>query len=75
MLFLKKDEEIEMIKAINGLLEQKVPYVRRNYTKATKIRTIFREEPIKLAQYIRGKRAWLDTYSYMCTSAMSCPKK
>jgi len=52
MLFLKKDEEIEMIKAINGLLDQQVPYVRRNYTK---VRTIIREEPIKLAQYIRGK--------------------
>jgi hypothetical protein len=35
-------EEIEMIKAINGLLDQKVPYVRRNYTKTTKIRTVAR---------------------------------
>lgn len=44
-----------MIKAINRLLDQKVPYVRRNYTKTTKIRTVIKEEPIKLAQYIRGK--------------------
>jgi len=54
-MFLKQGEEIKMIKAINGLLDQKVPYVRRNYTKTTKIRTVIGEEPIKLAQYIRGK--------------------
>ncbi len=54
-MFLKKPEEIEMIKAINHLLDKKVPYVRRNYTKTTKIRTVIRGEPIKLAQHIRGK--------------------
>jgi len=54
-MFLKQEDEIKMIKAINGLLDQKVPYVRRNYTKTTKIRTVIREEPIKLAQYIREK--------------------
>lgn len=41
-MFLKQGEEIEMIKAINTLLDQKFPYVRRNYTKTTKIRTVVR---------------------------------
>jgi len=52
-MFLKQDEEIKMIRAINNLLDQKVPYVRRNYTKTTKVRTVIKEEPIKLANYIR----------------------
>ena len=54
-MFLKQDEEIGMIKAINRALDTKVPYVRRNYTKTTRIRTVIREEPIQLARYIRGK--------------------
>ena len=70
MLFLKKDEEIEMIKAINNPLDQKVPNVRRKYNKATKIRTIFREEPRKLVQYIRGKSTEFISYFFdvfLCT--------
>ena len=51
---LKQDEKIGIFKAINLILDKKAPYVRRNYTKTTKIRTVIREEPIKLAQYIRG---------------------
>jgi len=53
-MFLRKDEEIEMIKAINRL-KDKVLYVSRNYTKTTKIRTFITDEPYKLEQYIRGK--------------------
>jgi len=45
------DEEV----CVNCGCVEKVPYVRRNYTKTTKIRTVIREEPVKLAQYIRGK--------------------
>ena len=54
-MFLKQDAEIEMIKTINQMLNERVPYERRNYTKTTKIRTVIGEEPIKLTQYIRGK--------------------
>jgi len=35
-MFLKQDMEIEMIKAINCILDKKVPYMRRNYIKAIK---------------------------------------
>jgi hypothetical protein len=51
---LKEDKEIKMRKNINDTLDTKVPNVRRNYTK-TNIRTVIREEPIKLAQYLRSK--------------------
>jgi len=60
-IFLKKDEEIEMIKPVNRLLDVKVPYVRRNYTKITKIRTVIKEEPINLGQHIRGKSTYKPT--------------
>jgi CRISPR/Cas system-associated endonuclease Cas1 len=54
-IFLKKDEEIQFIQAINKKLEKRVPY--RRYGKPTKarIKTVIKEEPIKLAQYIRNK--------------------
>jgi len=52
---LKKDKEIEVIKAINELLNKKVPYVHRNYTKTTRVRIVVRQKPIKLARYFRGK--------------------
>ena len=52
-----------MIKVINGVLDTKAPYVRRNYTKTTRIRTVIREEPIQLAQYIRGKSSEFNPYS------------
>ena len=55
-VFLRKEEEIETIEAINNLLDRKVPYVRRKWTKATKIRTVIREEPMKLVQYLRGNK-------------------
>ena len=64
-MFLKQDEEIEMIKAINHLLDKKVPDIRRNYTKTTKIRTVIREEPIKLVQYIRGNALTFPVNHYL----------
>ena len=63
-MFLKQDEEIAMIKAINRTLDIKVPYVRRNPTKTTRIRTVIREEPIKLAQYLRGKSPEYQPFVY-----------
>jgi len=60
---LKQDEKIGIFKAINLILDTKVPYVRRNYTKTTKTRIVIREEPIKLAQYIRNKRTSFMSFS------------
>ena len=44
------------MKAVDRLLNRKVPYVRRKWTKTTRIRTVIREEPVRLTQYIRGRR-------------------
>ena len=55
-MFLKYSEKFEMIKSIIEKLDEKIPYNRRNYSKTTKIRTIIKEETIKLAQYILEKK-------------------
>ena len=54
-VFLRKEEETEMIDALDKLPERKIPYVRRDWTKNTRIRTVVKEEPVRLTQYIRGK--------------------
>jgi len=54
-MFLERDEEIEMIKSLNKNLNQRVPDVRAHRRIKEKIRTIIKEDPIKQAQYIRGK--------------------
>jgi len=56
-IFLKPNEKLKIILEINRLFKRKVPYRRRNYSKTTTIRTVIKEEPIKLAQYIRGNKA------------------
>jgi len=53
--FLKP--KLKLILEINRLFKKKIPYVRRNYSKLTTIRTVINEEPIKLAQFLRGDRA------------------
>ena len=55
--FLKPKQKLKLILQINHLFKKKIPYVRRNYSKLTTIRTVINEEPIKLAQFLRGDRA------------------
>jgi hypothetical protein len=55
--FLKRDEKLKLILEVNRLFRRKIPYNRRNYSKRTMIRTMIREEPIKLAQYLRETKA------------------
>jgi len=50
--YLKPEEKLKLILEVNRLFKRKVPYKRRNFSKITTIRTITKEEPIKLAQYI-----------------------
>lgn len=54
--FLKRDEKLKLILEINRLFRRKIPYNRRNYSKRTLIKTVIREEPLKLAQYLRGTK-------------------
>jgi hypothetical protein len=45
-----------MIKAINGLFDNRIePQRIKKYCKYSTIKTAIREEPIKLAQYLRDK--------------------
>ena len=57
-IFLKPDEKLKLILALNRLFKKKVPYKRRNFSKTTTVRTIIKEEPIKLAQYLRGNKIY-----------------
>jgi len=57
-VFLKPNEKLKMILEVNRLFKKKVPYKRRNYSKTTTIRTIIKEEPIKLAQYLRENKTY-----------------
>ena len=53
-MFLNQKESYRMIKAINGLFDKRIKHQRiRKYGERSKIRTLIREEPIKLAQYLR----------------------
>jgi len=46
-----------MIKGINRLFDKRIKHQRiKKYGRRSKIRTIIREEPIKLAQYLRGEK-------------------
>ncbi len=55
-VFLKPNEKLKLILELIRLFKKKVPYKRRNFSKTTMIRTIIKEEPLKLAQYLRGNK-------------------
>ncbi len=56
-MFLKQKESYKMIKVINGLFDKRIKHQRiKKYGKHSKVRTVIREEPIKLAQYLRGEK-------------------
>jgi CRISPR/Cas system-associated endonuclease Cas1 len=54
-IYLTKDEEIQFIQAMNKKLSKRVHYQRYGKPVKARIKTIIKEEPIKLAQYIRNK--------------------
>lgn len=46
-----------MIKGINGLFDKRIKHQRiKKYGERSKVRTAIREEPIKLAQYLKGEK-------------------
>jgi len=46
-----------MIKAINELFDKRIKHQRiKKYGEYSKVRTMIREEPIKLAQYLRDEK-------------------
>ncbi len=56
-IFLKQKESYKMIKAINELFEKRIEHQRiKKFGKYSTIRTAIKEEPIKLAQYLRGEK-------------------
>ncbi|MGC8817383.1 MAG: hypothetical protein ACP5PX_06250 [Candidatus Hadarchaeum sp.] len=51
------DRALEGIKAINELFDRRIEHQRiKKYGEHSKIRTAIREEPVKLAQYLRGEK-------------------
>lgn len=51
---MKKKESYKMIKAINKLFDRRIKHQRiKKYGERSKIRTAVREEPMKLAHYLR----------------------
>jgi CRISPR-associated protein Cas1 len=56
-MFLKREENYRLIKAINELFARRIKHQRiRRFGEYSKIRTAIREEPVKLAQYLRGEK-------------------
>lgn len=56
-MFLKQKESYKMIKAINELFDKRIKHQRiKKYGERSKIRTAIREEPVKMAQYLRGEK-------------------
>ena len=52
--FLKHDEQIRFTNALDHIIDKKrIPYNRRGNSKTTRIRTAIKEEPKKLATYLR----------------------
>jgi CRISPR-associated endonuclease Cas1 len=52
--FLKRDEQIRFTNALDNIIDNKrIPYNRRGNSKTTRIRTAIKEEPKKLATYLR----------------------
>jgi len=46
-----------MIKAINELFDKRIKHQRiKKYGEYSTIRTVIKEEPMKLAQYLRGEK-------------------
>ncbi|MDH5783160.1 MAG: hypothetical protein OEZ35_05795 [Candidatus Bathyarchaeota archaeon] len=58
--FLKPNEKLKLILEITHLFKKRIPYKRRNYSKKTTIRTVIKEEPKKLAQYLRGNKRFYE---------------
>ena len=56
--FLKPKETGKFIMALNRLFDLKIDHTRiKQFGKKTKIRTIIREEPLKLAQFLRDEKS------------------
>lgn len=56
-MFLKRKESYKLIKGINDLFDKRIKHQRiHEFGKHAKIRTAIREEPMKLAQYLRGEK-------------------
>jgi CRISPR/Cas system-associated endonuclease Cas1 len=54
-IYLTKAEEVQFITDLNKILRKRVHYQRYDKPVKARIKTIIKEEPIKLAQYIRNK--------------------
>jgi CRISPR-associated protein Cas1 len=54
-VYLTQDEEIQFLSAMNKTLQKRVHYQRYDKPVKARIKTVIKEEPIKLAQYIRNK--------------------
>jgi CRISPR-associated endonuclease Cas1 len=64
-MYLRKDEEIEFLKAVLKQLEKKVHYLRYDSMIKGKIRTVIKEDTIKLAQYIRDQHQKFIPHSFL----------
>ena len=56
-MFLKKKGSYRLIKAVDQLFDKRIKHQRiKKYGEHSKIRTMIREEPIKLGQYLRDEK-------------------
>jgi CRISPR-associated protein Cas1 len=59
-VFLKPEQKLKLILEVTRLFRKRIPYKRRNCSKKTTIHTIIKEEPIKLAKYLRGNKSFYE---------------
>ncbi|KXA99023.1 hypothetical protein AKJ42_03850, partial [candidate division MSBL1 archaeon SCGC-AAA261C02] len=56
-MFLNQEKGYELIQSVNELLDKRVEHQRiTNFGESSKIRTMIREEAIKLSQYLKGEK-------------------
>lgn len=61
-MFLKQKESYKVIKAINELFEKRIERQRiKKFGRYSAIKTIIKEEAIKLGQYLRGDKSIYET--------------
>jgi len=52
-MYLKQEETLRLMEGVNRALDRRHPCTRRNWSKKCRLRSVIREEALKLAQYVR----------------------
>jgi CRISPR-associated protein Cas1 len=62
--YLTSEQNKEYIMALNKMFEGKIEYNRKDFAKKCKLRTVIKEEAIKLGLYLRGEKRKYLPYTF-----------